>query len=91
MHMLLLMGSWDLVTASWHITFKELKVAELALDTLGPILASKSIALFLDSATMVLVLKCWYNKSVMLRELLQLIVRLLGHYRLQLQPLFITG
>ena len=45
-------------------------MVELALTALGPVLASKSIALFSDSSTTVAVLKRLYTKSVHLRELL---------------------
>ena len=59
-------------------------MVELALTALGPVLASKSIALFSDSSTTVAVLKRLYTKSVHLRELLHHIVRLLQRYRLRL-------
>ena len=84
-------GSWDPVTATQHINFKKLKVVKLALEMLGPIVASKSTALFLDSVTTVSVLKGLYIKIVVLRKLLQHIFRLLGHYRFWLKPVHIAG
>ena len=90
-HKSLLTGYWDATVASQHITFKELKVVEMALTALGPVLATKSIALFSDSSTTVSVLKRLYTKSVVLRELLGRIIRLVLHFRLRLQPLHIEG
>jgi hypothetical protein len=51
-----LSGLWPLDQASKHITFKELKVVQLALEALGPTLKERHVSLFSDSATTVSVL-----------------------------------
>lgn len=52
----LLAGLWPADEAAKHITFKELKVVQIALEALGPTLKQRHIALFSDSSTTVAVL-----------------------------------
>jgi hypothetical protein len=51
-----LSGLWPLEQAQKHITFKELKVVQLALEALGPTLKYRYVSLFSDSSTTVTVL-----------------------------------
>jgi hypothetical protein len=72
-----LSGLWPLDQASKHITFKELKVVQIALEALGPTLKERHVSLFSDSSTTVSVLQKLYTKSVSLRSILGRIIVLL--------------
>ena len=49
-------GLWSRTEATKHITFKELKVVQIALEAIGAILKNKTVALFSDSASTVSIL-----------------------------------
>ena len=72
-----LSGLWALDQASKHITFKEMKVVQIALEALGPTLKERHVSLFSDSSTTVSVLQKLYTKSVSLRSILGRIIVLL--------------
>ena len=52
----LVSGAWDPIDAHTHITYKELKAIQLALELLSHKLASKHLVVFSDSATTVAIL-----------------------------------
>ncbi len=70
--------------AAQHITFKELKAVECALQVLGPLITVKSLAVFSDSSTTVAILQKLYTKSPRLRGLLGRIIALTKAYGLSL-------
>jgi hypothetical protein len=49
-------GLWSTNEATKHITFKELKVVQIALEAIGAHLKNKTVALFSDSASTVSIL-----------------------------------
>jgi hypothetical protein len=49
-------GLWALPEAHKHITFKELKVVQIALEAIGASLRNKTVALFSDSMSTVSIL-----------------------------------
>lgn len=49
-------GLWSANDATKHITFKELKVVQIALEAIGAHLKHKTVALFSDSASTVSIL-----------------------------------
>ena len=71
-------GLWSTNEATRHITFKELKVVQIALEAIGAHLKNKTVALFSDSASTVAILQKLYTKSVSLRAVLNKIIVLLG-------------
>lgn len=74
----LVSGLWNRADASRHITFKELKVVQIALEALGPMLRHRRVALFSDSSSTVSILQRLYTKSVALRNVLGRIIALLS-------------
>lgn len=76
----LVSGLWPIETANQHITFKELKVIQVALEALGPALKQRNVTLFSDSASTVFVMQKLYTKSVSLRSTLGRIIALLLKY-----------
>lgn len=86
-----LSGLWPLEQAQKHITFKELKVVQIALEALGPTLKERSVALFSDSSTTVSILQKLYTKSVSLRNILGRIIVLLQKYHVKLNVHHIIG
>lgn len=77
-------GLWNKADAARHITFKELKVVQIALEALGPMLRHRRVALFSDSSSTVSILQRLYTKSVALRNVLGRIIALLSSLNVQL-------
>jgi hypothetical protein len=82
---------WPVDDAARHITFKELKVVQIALEALGPTLKQRFISLFSDSTTTVAILQKLYTKSVSLRHVLGRIIVLLQKYNVTLDVHHIMG
>ena len=82
---------WAPHDAAKHITFKELKVVQVALEAIGATLRHKKVALFSDSASSVAILKGLYTRSVSLRGTLGKIIALVNKYHVDLEPHHIAG
>ena len=55
-HNTVVSGLWSANEATKHITFKELKVVQIALEAIGAHLKNKTVALFSDSSSTVAIL-----------------------------------